>query len=85
MYFAQCDDNIIDLFQQFFIDGVFKFCDKNSDGWVDIDEYTEILRWFREKGSDIDAAINFLFAVYDVNGKLQLRKLFSVGNNMENN
>ena len=43
-------------------------CDTNSDGWVDIDEYTEILRKFGKDGQDVDAAIEFLFGVYDENG-----------------
>ena len=45
----------------------------NSDGWIDVDEYTEILRWFGKEGSDIDAAIQFLFGIYDVNGMLRIR------------
>ena len=42
----------------------------NCDGKVDIDEYTEILRRFGQEGHDIDAAIHFLFGVYDVGGKV---------------
>ena len=44
----------------------------NKDGWVDIDEYTEILRRFGKDGDDIEAAIQFLFGVYDVKGNLML-------------
>ena len=43
-------------------------CDTNSDGWVDIDEYTELLRKFGKDGQDVDAAIEFLFGVYDEDG-----------------
>ena len=56
-------------FKKFFIDGAFRVCDKNSDGWVDVDEYTELLRKFGKEGNDVDAAIDFLFGVYDENGK----------------
>ena len=44
----------------------------NKDGWVDIDEYTEILRRFGKDGHDIEAAIQFLFGVYNVKGNIIL-------------
>ena len=58
-------------FQKFFIDGAFRVCDTNSDGWVDIDEYTELLRKFGKEGNDVDAAIDFLFGEIEMNGFLK--------------
>ena len=62
--------NNYNFLQQFFIDGAFRVCDTNADGWVNVDEYTEILRWFGRGGCDLEAGIQFLFKVYDVNGML---------------
>ena len=51
----------------------------NSDGWVDVDEYTKILKWIGKVGTDIDAAIEFLFGVYDVKGMLPIGLIISYG------
>ena len=59
---------LVKYFQKFFIDGAFRVCDTNKDGWVDVDEYTELLRKFGKEGNDVNAAIDFLFGVYDEDG-----------------
>ena len=40
---------------------------QNNDGKVDLDEYTETLRKLAD--NNIEEAINFLFRVYDADGK----------------
>jgi Ca2+-binding EF-hand superfamily protein len=48
------------------VDRAFKIFDKSGKNSIDIDEYTETLS--KLTGNNTDAAIKFLFDIYDDNG-----------------
>ena len=64
--------------QKLFIDRAFAVMDRQKDGRVVVDEYTETLAQLA--GKNADAAIEFLFRIYDINedGTLELGELKEV-------